>query len=312
MIFICMLLQEVETEQYWSFFLPELKKNGYEGIFTPKSRAKTMTEEERRYVDGCAIFWHSSKFKLIKEHVLEFNQVAASLAEGADDMVNRVMQRDNICIMAQLECVDAVPELNNIKPTLIVANAHIHWDPEFRDVKVIQSVLLMRELKQFASQCANETSLIDLEGGKATAFKTPVVICADMNSMVDSGAIEFMENGKIPVLHSDFQKLQYGGFLNKLSEKEKKGDEVVTHPFKLCRVAKENELPFTNFTYDFCGVLDYIFYTKDEFVPLGELGPVDYEYLKKNKVIGFPHPHFPSDHICLVVEFDFHIPQSLR
>ena len=42
-------LQEVETEQYWSFFLPELKKNGYEGIFTPKSRAKTMTEEERRY-----------------------------------------------------------------------------------------------------------------------------------------------------------------------------------------------------------------------------------------------------------------------
>lgn len=42
--------------------MPELKKNGYEGIFNPKSRAKTMTEEERRYVDGCAVFWHSSKY----------------------------------------------------------------------------------------------------------------------------------------------------------------------------------------------------------------------------------------------------------
>ena len=96
--------------------------------------------------------------------------------------------------------------------------------------------------------------------------------------------------------------------MNKFAEKEKKGGEILTHPFKLGRVGKDNELPFTNFTYDFCGVLDYIFYTKEEFVPLGELGPVDFEYLKKNKVIGFPHPHFPSDHICLVVEFDFKLP----
>lgn len=129
-----------------------------------------------------------------------------------------------------------------------------------------------------------------------------------MNSMVDSGAIEFVEQGKIPVSHPDFQKLQYAGFLAKCTEKEKKGVEMVTHPFKLSRVLKENELPFTNFTYDFTGVLDYIFYTKEELIPLGELGPIDSDYLKKNKIIGFPHPHFPSDHICLVVEFDCKLP----
>ncbi len=50
-------LQEVETEQFYSFFLPELKRDGYDGIFSPKSRAKTMTESERKHVDGCAIFW---------------------------------------------------------------------------------------------------------------------------------------------------------------------------------------------------------------------------------------------------------------
>ena len=139
-------------------------------------------------------------------------------------------------------------------------------------------------------------------------MKTPFVICADMNSTVDSGAIEYVEKGKIPVNHPDFQKLKYAGFLSKHTDKEKKNGEMVTHPFKLSRVAKENSLPFTNFTYDFKGVLDYIFYTKEELVTLGELGPVDVDYLKKNKVIGFPHPHFPSDHICLVVEFDFKLP----
>ena len=54
-------LQEVETEQFYNFFHPELSQHGYDGIFQPKSRARTMDEHERKYVDGCAIFYHKSK-----------------------------------------------------------------------------------------------------------------------------------------------------------------------------------------------------------------------------------------------------------
>lgn len=54
-------LQEVETDQFFNFFKPELKNDGYEGIFSPKSRAKTMSEADRKYVDGCAIFFRSAK-----------------------------------------------------------------------------------------------------------------------------------------------------------------------------------------------------------------------------------------------------------
>uniref|UniRef100_A0A914RYY8 Uncharacterized protein n=1 Tax=Parascaris equorum TaxID=6256 RepID=A0A914RYY8_PAREQ len=53
--------EEVETEQFRSLFLPELEAIGYAGIFSPKSRAKTMSEEDRKYVDGCAIFWKYDK-----------------------------------------------------------------------------------------------------------------------------------------------------------------------------------------------------------------------------------------------------------
>jgi CCR4-NOT transcription complex subunit 6 len=46
---------------FYNFFRPELKTDGYYGIFSPKSRAKTMGETERKYVDGCAIFFRTSK-----------------------------------------------------------------------------------------------------------------------------------------------------------------------------------------------------------------------------------------------------------
>lgn len=54
-------LKEMETDQFYAFFLPELQELGYDGVFSPKSRAKTMSEQDRRYVDGCAIFYRQSK-----------------------------------------------------------------------------------------------------------------------------------------------------------------------------------------------------------------------------------------------------------
>lgn len=48
-------LQEVESLQFSEFFQVELEKLGYEGIFCPKSRARTM--EDWGVVDGCATFF---------------------------------------------------------------------------------------------------------------------------------------------------------------------------------------------------------------------------------------------------------------
>ncbi|KAJ9581891.1 hypothetical protein L9F63_003750, partial [Diploptera punctata] len=100
-------LQEVETSQFYNFFLPELKRDGYDGIFSPKSRAKTMAENERKFVDGCAIFYRTAKFSLIKEHLVEFNQLAMANAEGSDNMLNRVMPKDNIGLAALLKTKEA-------------------------------------------------------------------------------------------------------------------------------------------------------------------------------------------------------------
>uniref|UniRef100_A0A183DAC7 Endo/exonuclease/phosphatase domain-containing protein n=1 Tax=Gongylonema pulchrum TaxID=637853 RepID=A0A183DAC7_9BILA len=36
---------------------------------------------------------------------------------------------------------------------------------------------------------------------------------------------------------------------------------------------------------------------------LGVLGPLSMEWVKSNKIIGFPHPHIPSDHVPIMAQF---------
>jgi mRNA deadenylase 3'-5' endonuclease subunit Ccr4 len=52
-------LQEVEAGQFDKFFRPQLANNGYGGIFTIKSRARTYDDPST--VDGCATFFKNSR-----------------------------------------------------------------------------------------------------------------------------------------------------------------------------------------------------------------------------------------------------------
>ncbi|XP_057338865.1 CCR4-NOT transcription complex subunit 6-like [Microplitis mediator] len=69
-------LQEVELEVFLQFYSPTLKAKGYDGVFAPKSRAKTISDAKRRLVHVCAIFWKTRKFTLISQQLIEFNQSA--------------------------------------------------------------------------------------------------------------------------------------------------------------------------------------------------------------------------------------------
>lgn len=48
-----------------------------------------------------------SRFTLIKEHLVEFTQLAMANAEGSDNMLNRVMPKDNIGLAALLHTKEA-------------------------------------------------------------------------------------------------------------------------------------------------------------------------------------------------------------
>ena len=50
--------------------------------------------------------------------------------------------------------------------------------------------------------------------------------------------------------------------------------DVLAHPFKLKRSYGDDGMEYTNYTFDFKGVIDYIFHSQPHMKPLGVLGPV--------------------------------------
>jgi len=313
-------LQEVETDQFYKFFLPELKRDGYEGIFSPKSRAKTMSEVDRKHVDGCAIFYRTTKFTLIKEHLVEFNQLAIEHANGHEDMLNRVMTKDNIALAALLHTKEACwengvpPDHKDVAQPILVCSAHIHWDPEFCDVKLIQTMMLMEQLRQIVDSVSGGPSLrpggggSKKAGGAATGSdNVQLLLCADFNSLPNSGVIEFISSGRVRSDHTDFKSIEYSCLLKMLQHRTDRHE--FTHAFTMQSAYSHGLLPFTNYTYDFKGIIDYIFFPRQSMRTLGILGPISDEWLKESKIIGCPHPHIPSDHFSLVVELGLSLGQ---
>ncbi|CAH2301529.1 CCR4-NOT transcription complex subunit 6-like isoform X2 [Pelobates cultripes] len=304
-------LQEVETEQYYALFLPELKGRGYDGFFSPKSRAKIMSEQERKHVDGCAIFFRTDKFTLVQKHTVEFNQVAMANSEGSEAMLNRVMTKDNIGVTVLLEVHKEAsgggmkPHHAGEKQLLMVANAHMHWDPEYSDVKLIQTMMFVSELKSIIEKAA-------IRPGSPTPDPSsiPFVLCADLNSLPDSGVVEYLTNGVVADNHKDFKELRYNECLTNFSCNGKNGtpDGRITHGFQLRSAYENNLMPYTNYTFDFKGVIDYIFYSKTHMDVLGVLGPLDPQWMAENNIAGCPHPHIPSDHFSLLTQLELHPP----
>ncbi|OXB58878.1 hypothetical protein ASZ78_012722 [Callipepla squamata] len=347
-------LQEVETEQYFTLFLPALKERGYDGFFSPKSRAKIMSEQEKKHVDGCAIFFKTEKFSLVQKHTVEFNQVAMANSEGSEAMLNRVMTKDNIGVAVVLEvhkelfgaseyehgylidrlsvspedpdrnrgeichvhplCLvtkkdvllsPGIKSLHVDKQLLIVANAHMHWDPEYSDVKLIQTMMFVSELKNILEKASSRP-------GSPTADPNsiPLVLCADLNSLPDSGVVEYLSNGIVADNHKDFKELRYNECLMNFSGNGKNGasEGRITHGFQLKSAYENNLMPYTNYTFDFKGVIDYIFYSNTHMNVLGVLGPLDPQWLVENNITGCPHPHIPSDHFSLLTQLELHPP----
>ena len=78
------------------------------------------------------------------------------------------------------------PAPDNARQLMLVANVHIHWDPEYSDVKLIQTIMFMNELKKIM----DEESVSFRPGGtprSQEACPIPLVLCGDLNSLPDSG-----------------------------------------------------------------------------------------------------------------------------
>ena len=123
-------------------------------------------------------------------------------------MLNRVMTKDNIALAALLQTKEACwenglpPDHKEVGQHILVCSAHIHWDPEFCDVKLIQSMMLMKQLRQIMENFGHSFRPGHKKAGPESV---QLLLCADFNSLPESGVIEFIKNGRVPINHPDLK-----------------------------------------------------------------------------------------------------------
>lgn len=229
-------------------------------------------------------FIHSYfRFRLIEQQLIEFNQLALARPSlrKHKDMYNRVMTRDNITLIARLELLDvAGPPGSGLKhPELIIGNVHIHWDPTFRDVKLVQAIMMAEELEKIT----------------ARSPKAGLIICGDLNSLPDSGVLQFLAGGSIGPKHPDFMEHTYEPYTTEGS-RHRLGLQSAFDG-----LIESGLLPLTNFTPGFCGVIDHVLFRPGVLNLTGVLGGINVDYMKQ--LVGLPTQHQPSDHLSLLAEF---------
>lgn len=196
---------------------------------------------------------------------MEFNQLAMANADGLDHMLNRVMPKDNIGLAALLQTTESAwengefclvlvhfvrvpflvpPDTMLVQQPLLVCTAHIHWDPEFCDVKLIQTMMLGQELKAILDDAAQVLKSSD--SSNIDAGNIQLVLCGDFNSLPDSGVTEFLTSGRVSLDHKDFKDLSYKQCLDKISGCDKSNE--FSHSFKLASAYSEDIMPYTNYT----------------------------------------------------------------
>jgi CCR4-NOT transcription complex subunit 6 len=300
-------LQEVENESFTTYFEPEMERLGYLGVFRPKSRART--KEDVRRVDGCAIFFKSELFDLLDLQLIEFQQLAMHKYEqltgkktnnSHDSGLNRLMTKDNIALVVLLR-VKSRARARLPHDRVMVVTTHIHWDPEYCDVKLMQTQLMLEQLEELN---ARYLAQINKERGKQSQGWLPMLLCGDFNSMPDSGVYQLLHTGHVDNNHQDFVDYQYGSYTAS-------NGTGLNHniPLRSSYAQVGGEPPFTNFTSEFVGVLDYIWYTPHAFTPLRVLKGVDPSTVLSSYG-ALPNPFMCSDHIPLLVEVLFASPQG--
>ncbi|PPD82632.1 hypothetical protein GOBAR_DD20434 [Gossypium barbadense] len=143
----------------------QLNSMGYNGIWKMRTG---------RAVDGCAIFWRTSRFKLLHEESIEFNKHEL---------------RDNVAQICVLELLSQSPPQNTAAPLrsstnsnkVVICNIHVLYNPRRGEIKLGQ----VRRLQERAHSVSKSWD------------NAPVVLCGDFNCTPKSPLYNFISEQKL-------------------------------------------------------------------------------------------------------------------
>jgi hypothetical protein len=186
----------------------------------------------------------------------------------------------------------APPIMQSIKQAIDQQrNATLLQNPAYERVKLAQAHMLTKSIEKFRADhvpyvCylhGNSVLLVvivtDARWHCACALHcstAAVVVCGDFNSQKASRVYQFLTKGKV-----------HGSRFGE------------AHGLALQSAYSQLGEPETNFTLNFVGCLDYIWYTP-ELSATHVLAPAGESLKIFENIKGLPNNHLPSDHVCLL------------
>jgi len=161
-------LQEVDMP------LDILQECGYDSILTPTTKEGNSAGGR---IDACGIFYRKEKWKLSDYELVRFDDLA-TLGQTGETLISNLQGistsflRRNVALVCRLQHVET-------QQCIVVANAHVYWNPEYEYVKLCQVHYVVQ---------------------RAHAFCKPgegVVFCGDLNSPSHSLVHEYLSRGVV-------------------------------------------------------------------------------------------------------------------
>lgn len=286
-------LQEIQADHYENHVYAAFSDAGYEGVYKQKTRQSMGLAGK---VDGCALFWRRTTFHLVESYSIEFNEVAqrytsnmvgpSHRSDEAMLFVNR-LSKDNIAQLVVLEFANqplARAGQQRDAYQICIANTHLYSNKDFPDVKLWQAWQLLQELENFV-----------LSRGS----NLPLVICGDFNSTPETAVYDLLVRQSVHPAHPDVNVANNDDVPNVLPDAMN-----ITNSFQLgsaYQTVLGDEPWVTNYTQNFKGVLDYIWFSLSNLRPLA-VAPIPDEKELTHHGDALPSTEYSSDHIMLITD----------
>lgn len=235
---------------------------------------------------------------LVENYCIEFNDIARQEVArlGLDDLearkfMNR-LSRDNVAQVVVLEALRPAPRPGTApvpRSTVCIANTHLYSNVQRADVKLWQTVNLLRELRHFLA-----------------ARDVPLLLCGDFNSEPESAVYEYLMSGMIASNRPELSHTMSQGDSGNV--RILPDTHHLTHDLSLASALSTtlgDEPAFTNYTARFKGTLDYIYYTPSRLRVLAANAMPDEADLRASSGEGLPSACYPSDHLMLCCDVAF-------
>lgn len=299
-------LQEVTQKSLKETFQPKLRWADYECFgFAPSKPPKGRGHEDI----GSAIFCNAKRIRFLSSIRVKLHEYVPMEGCIDHDFAKNILSKQHTMVIALVK-------IKATNSTLVICNAHLYWDPQHSDIKVMQAAAVTRALKVFLY---DRQHLLD-----DTSILPPILICGDMNSLPhlhspehmasgyeQSGPFHLYSRGTLPTDHPHHPNT----WCYSLGTKNPQLG-VLKQPFQLKNCYFEPPFydyrPFLSTKTDkFSGWIDHMWLTDESLQVEGVLlppicaGDLRANFKAHNSLGPIPSRVYPSDHIPIGGVFSF-------